>query len=378
MVYSEYINSEAWRALRLDALIRDQFKCVFCEKDAQHVHHTKYPPRGSWHLDSVENLQSVCADCHSKLHADKRMKLAVTLQQITTSSAPIQTDPTNGFKYAIYNGLVWTTVQNAVALFSSFSADDFDQAHYSHVLEVESEKHSDYKLKTTGTCEWAATYKEANGTEHRIFTVGGLLTCTASRRERIKIKAEAGAISAGDKKTLVLLDRIEDAARKMIDRYVSELIIKSIPSSKEPIDQFGIVTSNDKEAFYKAMTLLANTVSVQSTQISSAHNRLGVLEVKVSSLISASGLRLPPPANENALMSCADYLVSNGINPLTASRKYKQNLASRLGLVAGKRYGSAPHKELQVLESGLTVDASKRPLWQWDEAWKSVRSEEES
>jgi hypothetical protein len=377
MVYSEYITSEAWRALRLNALIRDKFQCVFCQDDAEHVHHTKYPPRGSWHLDSVENLQSVCADCHSKLHADKRMKIAVKLNQLCHSDTPKLVDPSNGFGYVIHDGLIYSSIKDVVNLIASFSPHDFDRGHFEHVLEVESRQHYEYKLKTTGTCEWAATYKNPTGKETLIFTVGGLMTSTASRRERIKIKAESGRIPEIDKRTLVILEGIEDVGRKMIDKYLSELLVKSIPNSKQTIEQFGAIASNDNRELTKAMTILANAVAVQTHQIGSMHTRLDVIESRINSSARAAP-QLAAPVDRHALMSCADYLVKVDVNPLTPSRKFKQNLAARLGLVAGKRYGAAAHKELQVLESGLTVDASKRPIWQWDEAWKSVRSEEES
>lgn len=376
MVYEEYIASESWRSLRLKALIRDKFKCIFCQEDAEHVHHTKYPPRGSWHLDSVENLQSVCAGCHSKLHADKYMKIAVKLHQLCHSSTPKLVDPNNGFGYVIHDGLVYSSIKDVVNLVASFGPHDFDRRHFEHVLEVENRQHYEYKLKTTGTCEWAATYKNSRGKEVLIYTVGGLMTSTASRRERIKIKAESGRISEIDKKTLVILEGIEDACRKMIDRYLSELLVKSIPNSKQTIEQFGAITSTDGRELTKAMTILANAVAVQTHQIGNMHTRLDVIESKINSSPIAATPQLAAPVDQHALMSCADYLVKKNVNPLTPSSKFKQNLAARLGLVAGKRYGPAAHKELQVLHSGMTVDASKRPFWHWEESWKTVISEE--
>lgn len=77
-----FYKTRAWRAARQMALIRDNFMCVMCVKDvacgvrrrprgAQMVHHIvpiKDRPDLALELD---NLQSLCNDCHNKAHPEK-------------------------------------------------------------------------------------------------------------------------------------------------------------------------------------------------------------------------------------------------------------------------------------------------------------------
>lgn len=80
---TRYYNTSAWENLREWYIKRHPF-CEECEKEgrvtlAQHVHHITPFLRGEteeerWKLllDS-DNLESVCAECHSRIHqADRR------------------------------------------------------------------------------------------------------------------------------------------------------------------------------------------------------------------------------------------------------------------------------------------------------------------
>ena len=61
MTYEDYIASPAWRRLRQEAVDRDR-TCRLCDAPPEEarleVHHRRYPPRGEWHLDCLDALQS--------------------------------------------------------------------------------------------------------------------------------------------------------------------------------------------------------------------------------------------------------------------------------------------------------------------------------
>ncbi|MEC0248899.1 HNH endonuclease signature motif containing protein [Paenibacillus chitinolyticus] len=71
-----FYKTAAWLKCREVALIRDNYLCQPCFKDgrlvsAEIVHHIKelerYPELGL----TLDNLESVCASCHNKLHPEK-------------------------------------------------------------------------------------------------------------------------------------------------------------------------------------------------------------------------------------------------------------------------------------------------------------------
>ena len=66
-----FYNSPAWRAARLQALHRDHFTCHYCGARATEVHHLIELNENNVHDPTVslnlENLQSLCHDCHSKI-----------------------------------------------------------------------------------------------------------------------------------------------------------------------------------------------------------------------------------------------------------------------------------------------------------------------
>lgn len=73
MEKSKFYNSRLWRNKRKEILIRDNNECQLCKafggyKKANVVHHKKeleYFP--SLALES-DNLQSLCRECHEKIH----------------------------------------------------------------------------------------------------------------------------------------------------------------------------------------------------------------------------------------------------------------------------------------------------------------------
>ena len=66
-----FYNSEAWRTVRRQALMRDHFTCYYCGQRATEVHHivelddnNVHDPNLSLNLN---NLQSLCHDCHRRI-----------------------------------------------------------------------------------------------------------------------------------------------------------------------------------------------------------------------------------------------------------------------------------------------------------------------
>ena len=68
--YIRFYNSLAWRTLSATKLQMDGYKCVKCSKIASEVDHIKaiQTPEG-WELRlSMDNLQSLCKQCHNDKH----------------------------------------------------------------------------------------------------------------------------------------------------------------------------------------------------------------------------------------------------------------------------------------------------------------------
>lgn len=64
--YSEYLQTEHWKKLRLEPLRRSGFRCSLCYTNAKlHVHHRTYERLGREYLS---DLIALCEDCHSKFH----------------------------------------------------------------------------------------------------------------------------------------------------------------------------------------------------------------------------------------------------------------------------------------------------------------------
>lgn len=63
--YNDYLKSEEWQIKRQEVLERDNHKCLYCKYKASQVHHSTYANVGR---EKLEELQSICASCHQKLH----------------------------------------------------------------------------------------------------------------------------------------------------------------------------------------------------------------------------------------------------------------------------------------------------------------------
>lgn len=68
----EFYHSREWLAVREQALIRDNYLCQHCLRDglltpADMVHH-KLPIKTHWNIRlNLDNLVSLCNNCHSKI-----------------------------------------------------------------------------------------------------------------------------------------------------------------------------------------------------------------------------------------------------------------------------------------------------------------------
>lgn len=70
--YKRFYSNKEWRSLRYQSLLRDEFICVKCGREAQMVDHI-IPTKVDWskRLD-MDNTQSMCNECHnSKTLKDK-------------------------------------------------------------------------------------------------------------------------------------------------------------------------------------------------------------------------------------------------------------------------------------------------------------------
>nr|DAN31660.1 MAG TPA: HNH endonuclease [Caudoviricetes sp.] len=70
----EFYNSDSWRKLRLDALYRDHHECVWCRGkgrvtrtnlEVDHIKELEYYPE---HALDLDNLRTLCKECHNKRH----------------------------------------------------------------------------------------------------------------------------------------------------------------------------------------------------------------------------------------------------------------------------------------------------------------------
>ena len=62
-----YLKSEAWKRKRYVVLKRDNWRCVYCGRQATQVHHTRYAKRNIG-KEPIEWLVSICRSCHESKH----------------------------------------------------------------------------------------------------------------------------------------------------------------------------------------------------------------------------------------------------------------------------------------------------------------------
>lgn len=74
-----FYKSRPWRSLRKQALERDNYECQVCKRYgryrlARNVHHLKEVKVRPDLALTLDNLESVCIQCHNEIH-DKRLKV---------------------------------------------------------------------------------------------------------------------------------------------------------------------------------------------------------------------------------------------------------------------------------------------------------------
>lgn len=71
-----FYHSSAWKKKRLQILARDKHACQECRKQGRYstaviVHHIKHLQDEPGLALTDDNLESVCKDCHEKLHPER-------------------------------------------------------------------------------------------------------------------------------------------------------------------------------------------------------------------------------------------------------------------------------------------------------------------
>ena len=72
--YKDYIS---WKELRRKVLERDNYTCVICGKPAEEIDHIVPISMGGAMFD-MNNLQSLCKQCHKEKTIEDRRKLTLT------------------------------------------------------------------------------------------------------------------------------------------------------------------------------------------------------------------------------------------------------------------------------------------------------------
>lgn len=82
--YQEYLKSDVWQILRKQRLAMDNGECVLCAKQAENVHHRRYP--NVLGTETVNDLVSLCQACHAK-HHDKPVNQKVIKKKVVEQKA---------------------------------------------------------------------------------------------------------------------------------------------------------------------------------------------------------------------------------------------------------------------------------------------------
>ncbi len=78
--YPEYLASPRWVELREYALERDGRRCRICNSSKfVQVHHRKYPK--NWGEETVEDLTSLCDDCHGLFSLTKKFSNKIPIRK---------------------------------------------------------------------------------------------------------------------------------------------------------------------------------------------------------------------------------------------------------------------------------------------------------
>ena len=89
--YRKYLKSDAWKRKRYVVLKRDNWTCKRCGAKAEQVHHKKYARNIG--TEPIKWLESICKDCHYKIH-NKSTKLYFKTSSFFNKSKAVQSKKT--------------------------------------------------------------------------------------------------------------------------------------------------------------------------------------------------------------------------------------------------------------------------------------------
>ncbi len=77
--YAEKLKDPRWQKKRLKVLERDGFECTDCgdDKKTLHVHHLNYAKSGNPWDSKLDDLETLCEDCHGEHEHLKDVKKSV-------------------------------------------------------------------------------------------------------------------------------------------------------------------------------------------------------------------------------------------------------------------------------------------------------------
>lgn len=82
--YHKYLESPEWKAKRKSVFERDGYMCTKCKSEpAFHAHHLTYE---NIFNEKLEDLISVCAECHSQIHYEELMQKIDNLKKVSHTS----------------------------------------------------------------------------------------------------------------------------------------------------------------------------------------------------------------------------------------------------------------------------------------------------
>lgn len=68
--YSEYLLSDHWKRLKIDARFRHGDRCIVCRKTPVDFHHLTY--HNPWTECTADDVVPLCRECHRILHSNLR------------------------------------------------------------------------------------------------------------------------------------------------------------------------------------------------------------------------------------------------------------------------------------------------------------------
>jgi len=101
MTYDEYLQSDTWKMLRKQRLEIDRCECVLCGKNAEHVHHRRYP--NELGTETINDLVSLCSRCH-KIYHEHQQRDHPEMQHcwFDDGCICIETEPGSAYVYHVF------------------------------------------------------------------------------------------------------------------------------------------------------------------------------------------------------------------------------------------------------------------------------------